>query len=76
MKSNTDARPLAMPLTARWRVVGWILLTAALMVLALILTVRSIFIRQVDLDANPTRFFCWITPPMMRASGWLQIPSA
>ena len=52
MKSNTDARPLAMPLTARWRVVGWILLTAALMVLALILTVRSIFIRQVDLDAN------------------------
>ena len=40
MKSNTDARPLAMPLTARWRVVGWILLTAALMVLALILTVR------------------------------------
>lgn len=52
MKPNADARPLAMPLTARWRVVGWILLTAALMVLALILTVRSIFIRQVDLDAN------------------------
>lgn len=43
---------LVMPTTARWRIVGWIVLTAALAVLALLLTARSIFLRQVFLDAN------------------------
>lgn len=38
--------------TACWRIVGWIVLTTVLMMLALILTARSIFIRQVHLDAN------------------------
>ncbi len=38
--------------TARWRIAGWILLTTVLMVLVLILTARSIFIRQVHTDAN------------------------
>lgn len=43
---------LSMPATARWRILGWIVLTTVLMMLALILTARSIFIRQVHLDAN------------------------
>lgn len=38
--------------TARWRIAGWIVLTTVVMVLVLILTARSIFIRQVHVDAN------------------------
>lgn len=41
-----------LPSTARWRIAGWIILTTVAMVLVLILTARSIFIRQVHLDAN------------------------
>ncbi|MDO5087427.1 MAG: HAMP domain-containing sensor histidine kinase [Comamonadaceae bacterium] len=47
-----DNEWLVIPTTARWRIVGWIVLTAALAVLALLLTARSIFLRQVYLDAN------------------------
>ncbi len=43
---------LGMKATARWRIAGWILLTTVVMVLVLILTARSIFIRQVHVDAN------------------------
>lgn len=49
MKRN---KLLSLPSTARWRIAGWILLTTVVMVLALILTARSIFIRQVYADAN------------------------
>ena len=52
MIENRQNKLLGMPATARWRIVGWIVLTTVLMVLALILTARSIFIRQVHLDAN------------------------
>lgn len=49
MKRN---KLLGLSATARWRIAGWILLTTVLMVLVLILTARSIFIRQVHTDAN------------------------
>lgn len=50
--SPPRSKLLSMPPTARWRIVGWIVLTTVLMMLALILTARSIFIRQVHLEAN------------------------
>ncbi|MDO4769015.1 MAG: HAMP domain-containing sensor histidine kinase [Brachymonas sp.] len=49
---NSRSKLLSIPATARWRIVGWIVLTTILMMLALILTARSIFIRQVHLKAN------------------------
>ncbi|OSI14063.1 hypothetical protein BV914_11115 [Neisseria dumasiana] len=52
MDYNKRKKLLEMPSTARWRIVGWILLTTALMILILILTARSIFIRQVHVEAN------------------------
>lgn len=51
-ENTLRSKLLSMPPTARWRIVGWIVLTTVLMMLALILTARSIFIRQVHLDAN------------------------
>ncbi|MHA7144314.1 sensor histidine kinase [Arthrobacter sp. TmT3-37] len=38
--------------SARWRIVGWIVLTTALALLALLVTVRSLLIAGVDRDAN------------------------
>lgn len=52
MNKNMRKKLLEMPSTARWRIVGWIMLTTALMILILILTARSIFIRQVHVGAN------------------------
>lgn len=49
---HSRSKLLSIPATARWRIVGWIVLTTVLMMLALILTARSIFIRQVHLKAN------------------------
>ncbi len=52
MEKDKRTKLFSMPATARWRIVGWIVLTTVLMVLALILTARSILIRQVHQDAN------------------------
>ena len=38
--------------SARWRIVGWIVLTTALALIALLVTVRSLLIAGVDQDAN------------------------
>jgi two-component system OmpR family sensor kinase len=38
--------------SARWRIVGWIVLTTALALIALLVTVRSLLIAGVDRDAN------------------------
>ncbi|MPY09944.1 sensor histidine kinase [Arthrobacter bussei] len=40
------------PVSARWRIVGWIVLTTALALIALLVTVRSLLIAGVDRDAN------------------------
>ncbi|MBG6216157.1 signal transduction histidine kinase [Arthrobacter sp. CAN_A6] len=52
--SSVDVRkPLAgSSVSARWRIVGWIVLTTALALLAVIVTVRSLLISGVDRDAN------------------------
>jgi two-component system OmpR family sensor kinase len=57
-----DAAPAPSPLrrkplggstvSARWRIVGWIVLTTALALLVLVVTVRSLLIAGVDRDAN------------------------
>lgn len=52
MSAGNRNRFLVISGTVRWRIVGWIMLTTVLMVLALILTARSIFLREVHLDAN------------------------
>lgn len=52
MSAGNRNKFLVIPGTVRWRIVGWIILTTTLMVLALILTARSIFLREVHLDAN------------------------
>ncbi|WP_200903354.1 sensor histidine kinase [Arthrobacter sp. RIT-PI-e] len=39
-------------MSARWRIVGWIVLTTALALTALLVTVRSLLIAGVDRDAN------------------------
>lgn len=52
MKRNYGSALLVLPSTARWRIVGWIVLTVALVVLALILTARSVFLHQIYVDAN------------------------
>lgn len=47
------AKPLGgSPVSARWRIVGWIVLTTALALIALLVTVRSLLIAGVDRDAN------------------------
>lgn len=52
----SGALALAAPLVAgssiRWRIVGWIVLTTALALLAIVITVRSVFIGQIALNAN------------------------
>lgn len=50
--SGTQALTLVMPSTLRWRIVGWIVLTTAMIVLSIILTAHSFFRQQVLLDAN------------------------
>lgn len=52
MQSKNSNKLLVMPVTARWRIVGWIVLTTALIVLAIILSARAIFQGQVRHDAN------------------------
>lgn len=49
---DTHDLTLIMPTTLRWRIVGWIMLTTALIVLSIILTAHSIFQRQVLVEAN------------------------
>jgi two-component system OmpR family sensor kinase len=39
-------------ISARWRIVGWIVLTTALALLAVLVTVRSLLMASVDQDAN------------------------
>lgn len=52
MLSNKNTKLLVMPVTARWRIVGWILLTTALIILTVILTAQSIFQGQIRHNAN------------------------
>ncbi|MDO4681713.1 MAG: HAMP domain-containing protein [Lautropia sp.] len=52
MLNNKNTKLLVMPVTARWRIVGWILLTTALIILTVILTARSIFQGQIRHNAN------------------------
>lgn len=48
-----SAKPLGgSAVSARWRIVGWIVLTTALALAALIVTVRSLLMAGVDQDAN------------------------
>ncbi|TKV25893.1 HAMP domain-containing histidine kinase [Arthrobacter sp. NamB2] len=51
--TGRSAKPsVGSPVSARWRIVGWIVLTTALALLALLVTVRSLLIAGVDQDAN------------------------
>ncbi|RJT75102.1 sensor histidine kinase [Arthrobacter cheniae] len=51
--NSGPAKPLAgSSVSARWRIVGWIVLTTALALVALLVTVRSLLIAGVDQDAN------------------------
>ena len=54
MSTVRDTRnlTLVMPATLRWRIVGWIVLTTAMIVLSIILTAHSFFRQQVLVDAN------------------------
>ena len=45
-------RPTATSIPARWRIVGWILLTTALVLLGLGLTLRALLMTDVDRTAN------------------------
>lgn len=49
-KQGTDM--FVLPKTARWRILGWIMLTTGLVMLMIILTARSIFQTQVLYDAH------------------------
>ena len=51
-KPIKSPRLLSLPLTARWRILGWIVLTTALVVLLIILSARSTFRAQVLHNAN------------------------
>ncbi|WP_104179737.1 HAMP domain-containing sensor histidine kinase [Arthrobacter sp. B0490] len=51
--SGPRAKPVGgSSVSARWRIVGWIVLTTALALVALLVTVRSLLIAGVDQDAN------------------------
>lgn len=49
---RTGASPGGSSVSARWRIVGWIVLTTALALLAVLVTVRSLLMAGVDQDAN------------------------
>lgn len=50
--AQAPAAPVGSRISARWRIVGWIMLTTALTLLAVIVTVRSILMASVDRTAN------------------------
>lgn len=49
---TSDVRTQHTAVPARWRIVGWILLTTAMVLLAVGLTVRSLLLAEVDRSAN------------------------
>lgn len=52
MSPRLRSRGAARPIPARWRIVGWILLTTAITLIAVGFTVRSLLIADVARDAN------------------------
>ena len=51
-EAGAAGRADATAIPARWRIVGWIVLTTALVLLALGLTLRALFMSDVDRTAN------------------------
>jgi two-component system, OmpR family, sensor kinase len=49
---QTDKFLRGSPVPARWRILGWIVLTTALVLLAVLVTVRSLLAAEVDREAN------------------------